>query len=155
SLSAATPDEIDPGQFDLAVLAMQEAQYGSTGVRDLMPRLARAAVPCLAIMNMPPLPYLKRIPSLKVEELEPCYAYPAVCPAFDPALWPLSSPAPQPRRPPAQPKTVLQLALPTNSKAARSAADKPTALLRSLESDIDQARFDPGPGPIEIPVKLK
>src|SRR3989440_7363774 len=36
SLSAATPDEVDPGRFDLAVLGMQEAQYGAPGVRELM-----------------------------------------------------------------------------------------------------------------------
>src|SRR6059058_4476557 len=70
SLSATTPDEVEPGQFDLVVLGMQEAQYGAPGVRELMGRVARAAVPCLAIMNMPPLPYLKRIPGLRAETLE-------------------------------------------------------------------------------------
>src|SRR5262245_6772304 len=39
SLSAATPDEADPGEFDLVVLAMQEAQYGAPGVRELMGRV--------------------------------------------------------------------------------------------------------------------
>src|SRR5438876_9294161 len=63
SLAAVTPDEVDPAPFDLVVLAMQEGQYGSPGVRELMGRVARAAVPCLAIMNMPPLPYLRRIPA--------------------------------------------------------------------------------------------
>src|SRR5262245_49178684 len=56
ALAAATPDAVDPGRFDLVVLAMQEAQYGSRGVRELMGHVARAGVPCLAIMNMPPLP---------------------------------------------------------------------------------------------------
>src|ERR1017187_6032776 len=36
SLAALTPDEADPTQFDLIVLGMQEAQYGSPGVRELM-----------------------------------------------------------------------------------------------------------------------
>src|SRR5437667_9148379 len=35
TLSAATPDEVDPTPYDLVVLAMQEAQYGSPGVREL------------------------------------------------------------------------------------------------------------------------
>jgi hypothetical protein len=155
SLSATTPDEVDPGQFDLAVLAMQEAQYGSTGVRELMARVARSGVPCLAIMNMPPLPYLKRIPGLKTETLEPCYADPGVWNGFDPALTTLASPDPQAFRPPDQPKNVLQVGLPTNFKAARFGAEGPTALLRHLAADVEQARFDPGDGPIEIPVKLK
>jgi hypothetical protein len=159
TLSALTPDEVDPGQFDLVVLAMQEAQYGSAGVRELMPRIARAGVPCLAIMNMPPLPYLKRIPSLALpantKALEACYADPRVWDGFDPGLVTLASPDPQAFRPPDQPKSVLQVGLPTNFKAARFAATGPTALLRQLEADIEAARFDAGGGPIEVPVKLK
>jgi hypothetical protein len=74
SLSASTPEDADPAGFDLIVLGMQEAQYGSLGVRELMDRIARLERPCLAIMNMPPLPYLKRIPGLSTEPLEVCYA---------------------------------------------------------------------------------
>jgi hypothetical protein len=169
SLAATTPDEADPGQADLAVLAMQEAQYGAPGVRELMGRLARAGVPCLAIMNMPPLSYLQRIPGLRTETLEPCYAAPDVWEGFDPGLTTLASPDPQAFRPPGQPKNTLQVGLPTNFKAARFGADGPTALLRRLEADIEAARFDPSPlplspggrgvgvrgGPLEIPVKLK
>ncbi len=155
SLLATTPDEVDPTQFDLVVLAMQEAQYGSPGVRELMSRVARVRMPCLAIMNMPPLPYLKRIPGLRAETLEPCYADPRVWDGFDPGLTTLASPDPQAFRPPDQPKNVLQVGLPTNFKAARFGAEEPTALLRHLEADIEEARFDPGSGPIEIPVKLK
>jgi hypothetical protein len=152
TLSAAIPDEVDPHPFDLIVLAMQEAQYGAPGVRELMGRIAQSAVPCLAIMNMPPLPYLKRIAALDTQALEPCYADPRVWDGFDPALVTLASPDPQAFRPPDQPKNVLQVGLPTNFKAARFGADEPTALLRRLEADIDQARFD---GRIEVPVKLK
>jgi hypothetical protein len=155
SLIAITPEEAKPALFDLAVLAMQEGQYGSAGVRDLMGRIAQARVPCLAIMNMPPLPYLKRFPGLEADTLEPCYADPRVWDGFDPALTTLASADPQAFRPPDQPKNVLQVSLPTNFKAARFDAEPPTALLRRLEADIEQARFDPGDGPIEIPVKLK
>jgi hypothetical protein len=155
SLSATTPDQVDPGRFNLVVLAMQEAQYGAPGVRELMGRVARAGVPCLAIMNMPPLPYLKRAPGLRTETLEPCYACPDVWDGLDPELTTLASPDPQAFRPPDQPKNVLQVGLPTNFKAARFGAEEPTALLRALEADIEQARFDPGDGPIETPVKLK
>src|SRR5215213_5119409 len=78
SLSAATPEAVDPAAFDLIVLAMQEAQYGASGVRELTGRVARSRKPCLAIMNMPPLPYLKRIPGLSIDGLEGCYADPEV-----------------------------------------------------------------------------
>jgi hypothetical protein len=155
SLSATTPEAVDPGQFDLIVLAMQEAQYGGPGVRELMGRVARARVPCLAIMNMPPLPYLQRLPGLATEPLRSCYAAPGVWDGFEPALTTLASPDPQAFRPADQPKNVLEVGLPTNFKAARFGAEAPTALLRRLEADIEQARFDPGSGPLEIPVKLK
>ena len=155
SLAAVTPDGVDPAPFDLIVLAMQEGQYGSPGVRELMGRVAQSAVPCLAIMNMPPLSYLKRIHGLKTESLEGCYTDPRVWDGFDPALMTLASPDPQAFRPPDQPKNVLQVGLPTNFKAAGFGAEEPTALLRRLASDIEAARFDGPDVPIEIPVKLK
>jgi hypothetical protein len=155
ALSASTPDEVEPGAFDLVVLGMQEAQYGSRGVRELMGRIAHARKPCLAIMNMPPLPYLKRIPGLSTETLEACYADPRVWEAFEPGLMTLASPDPQAFRPQDQPKNVLQVGLPTNFKAARFEAEEPTALLRNLEADIEGARFHHADGAIEIPVKLR
>src|SRR5437667_4081191 len=155
ALSAAAPEAVDPDKFDLIVLGMQEAQYGSSGVRELMDRVAQSRKPCLAIMNMPPLPYLKRIPGLSTEPFEACYADPGVWKNFDPALTTLASPDPQAFRPPDQPKNVLQVGLPTNFKAARFDGAEATSLLRALETDIEAARFDPGDGAIEIPVKLK
>ena len=155
TLSAATPEAVDPGSFDLIVLGMQEAQYGAIGVRELMQRVARSRKPSLAIMNMPPLPYLERIPGLSTDALETCYADPAVWKEFDPAMVTLASPDPQAFRPPDQPKNVLQVGLPTNFKAARFDGEQATQILRDLEAGIEAARYDAGNGPIEIPVKLK
>ena len=61
-LSAAGPGEVNPSDYDLVALAMQEPQYRSAGVRELLDAVAKSRVPCMSIMNMPPLPYLKRIP---------------------------------------------------------------------------------------------
>jgi hypothetical protein len=155
ALSANTPEEIDPRAYDLVVLGMQEAQYGSQGVRDLMGRITRARKPCLAIMNMPPLPYLKRIPGLSTGPLEACYADPGVWEGFEPSLMTLASPDPQAFRPAGEPKNVLQVGLPTNFKAAQFDFEDPTALLRKVEADIEQARFPLGDDAIEVPVKLK
>ena len=154
-LTAAAPDDVKPEGFDLVVLGMQESQYGTRGVRELMGRIASARIACLAIMNMPPLTYLQRIPGLKTDALQACFTDPSVWSGFDPALVTLASPDPQAFRPPDQGKNVLQVGLPTNFKAARFDKDAPTALLRELEAGIDAARFDAGDGPIEIPVKLK
>ena len=85
-----------------------------------------------------------------------CYADPGVWDGFDPTLTTLASPDPQAFRPPDQPKNVLQVGLPTNFKAARFDAEKPTALLRNLETDIEASPVRLGRAvAIEIPVKLK
>ena len=155
ALSARTPDEVDPRSYDLVVLGMQESHYGARGVRELMRRIARARKPCLAVMNMPPLPYLRRIPGIWTKPLESCYADPSVWEGFDPALVTLASPDPQAFRPADCPKNVLQVGLPTNFKAARFEAEAPTDLLRELEAGIEAARLHSGKERIEIPVKLK
>jgi len=154
-LTAAAPDDVKPEGYDLVVLGMQESQYGTKGVRELMGRIAGARIPSLAIMNMPPLTYLQRIPGLETGSLQICFTDPSVWNGFDPALVTLASPDPQAFRPPDQGKNVLQVGLPTNFKAARFAQEAPTLLLRELEAAIEAARFDAGDGPIEIPVKLK
>ena len=154
-LTAVAPDDVKPDGFDLVVLGMQESQYGTKGVRELMGRIAAAHVPCLAIMNMPPLTYLQRIPGLKTDALQACFTDATVWNGFEPGLVTLASPDPQAFRPSDQGKNVLQVGLPTNFKAARFDQDAPTVLLRELEAGIDAARLDAGDGPIEIPVKLK
>jgi hypothetical protein len=154
SLDACTPEAADPARYDLVVLGMQEAQYGERSVRELMGRIARSRKPCLAIMNMPPLPFLRRIPALADTDLRHCYADPAVWDGFEPGLVSLASPDPQAFRPQGEPKNVLQVGLPTNFKAARFESEAHTALLRELETDIESARFA-GKGDLELPVKLK
>ena len=155
SLSAATPDAVNPSDYDLIVLAMQEPQYRSPGVRELLAAVSEAKVPCMSIMNMPPLPYLARIPGLDVEGVKQCYTDPTVWDGFDPALMTLCSPDPQAFRPPEAGLNVLQVGLPTNFKVARFESDEHTAILRQLQADIETARYDDGNGAVELPVKLK
>jgi hypothetical protein len=155
TLSAGVPEAVNPADFDLVALAMQEPQYRSPGVRELLDAVAKAKVPCMSIMNMPPLPYLARIPGVSADACRDCYTDPTVWDGFDPALMTLCSPDPQAFRPPEEKTNVLQVRLPTNFKAARFDSDAHTAILRRLESDIEAARFDTGSGKIELPVKLK
>jgi hypothetical protein len=154
-LSAAGPGDVDPKNFDLVALAMQEPQYRSPGVRELLDAVARSRVPCMSIMNMPPLPYLKRIPGLATDGLKPAFTDAGVWDNFEPGLLTLCSPDPQAIRPPGEKINVLQLTLPTNFKVARFDSDQHTAILRQMEADIDAARYDPGDGPIQLPVKLR
>ncbi len=155
TVSASGASGVDPADYDLVALAMQEPQYASPGVRELLHAAAIAKAPCMSIMNMPPLPYLARIPGLDVGALRNCYTDPSVWDAFDPALMTLCSPDPQAFRPPGERVNVLQVSLPTNFKAARFASDAHTAILRQLASDIEVSRFQTASGSVELPVKLK
>ena len=154
-LSACTPAEASPAGHDLVVLGMQEPQYRSPGVRELLDAVAKARVPCMSIMNMPPLPYLARIPGIDAAACRNCYTDASVWDSFDPQLMTLCSPDPQAFRPPEEKLNVLQVRLPTNFKSARFPSDAHTAILRDLEAGVEAARFDTGAGRIELPVKLK
>jgi hypothetical protein len=155
-VTAGGTDGVNPADYDLVGLAMQEPQYRSPGVRELLDKVAKAKVPCMSIMNMPPLPYVKRIPGLDYEALKPAFTDPSVWDNFDPGLVTLCSPDPQAIRPPDGKANELLVTLPTNFKVAKFADDKHTAILRQIEKDIDAVRFDPGDGnKIELPVKLR
>src|ERR1700687_3989833 len=100
TLSADGPDAINPTDYDLVALAMQEPQYRSPGVRELLNAVTKAKLPCMSIMNMPPLPYLARIPGINADALKGCYTDPSVWASFDPKFMTLCSPDPQAFRPP-------------------------------------------------------
>jgi hypothetical protein len=150
-LDAKTPADVDPSGYDLIGLAMQEPQYTNHTIRVLMIKIAEAKLPCLSIMNMPPLPYLKRIPALVEMELEEAYTNAQVWQRFKPGLVSLCSPDPQAFRPPEEAANVLHVGLPTNFKAATFANEAHNRLLRELESDIDAVKLDG----LDVPVKLR
>jgi hypothetical protein len=154
-VSAAGANEVDPRDYDLIGLAMQEPQYGSPGVRGLLDGVAKSRVPCMSIMNMPPLAYMRRIPGLNSDLLKPAYTAPDVWDHFDPGRITLCSPDPQAIRPPGEKLNVLQVTLPTNFKAARFDDARGNEILRQLEKEIDAARFETAEGKLELPVKLR
>ena len=154
-VSASGTAGVNPKDYDLVGLAMQEPQYRSAGVRELLDAVAKSRVPCMSIMNMPPLPYVRRIPGLNHDALKPAYTDPSVWDSFDPETLTLCSPDPQAIRPPDEKVNVLLVTLPTNFKVARLKDEKATAMLRQLEKDIDAVRFDAPEGKIELPVKLR
>ncbi len=154
-MAAGGATAFKPADYNLVVLAMQEPQYRSPGVRELLDAVAKSRVPCMSIMNMPPLPYLKRIKSIDANAIRDCYTEAAVWDSFDPATITLCSPDAQAFRPPEDKVNVLQVRLPTNFKSASFESDADTQILRDLERDVDASRFDVGGSPIELPVKLR
>jgi hypothetical protein len=163
-LSACTPQQVtDLAAFDLVVLAMQEPQYRQDGIRELMQQIAIAKLPCMPIMNMPPLPYLARLKNeaglaaanIDLNAFRGAYAQTDIWDAFDPACMTLSSPDPQAFRPVDEPVNVLQVALPTNFKVAKFESNKHTQILQQLENDIEAVRYMHNGEALELPVKLK
>jgi len=152
---ALVPADVNPVDYDLVVLAMQEPHYGSPAVSKLLGEIARSRVPCMSIMNMPPPPYLKRIRGLDYDSLEPAYTNPRVWDEFDPTLVTTSSADPQAIRPLNSKTNVLEVTLPTNFKVARFDNETATAILRQLEQDVEAARLESPEGRIELPMKLK
>jgi hypothetical protein len=154
-VSAGPATGVDPSKYDLIGLCMQEPQYRSDGVRQLLDAIGKSKKPCMSIMNMPPLPYVKRIPGLDYEPLKAAYTDPTVWDSVDPKKITLNSPDPQAIRPPDGKANELLVTLPTNFKCARFEDDKDTQIIRNLEKDVEAARFDVGGEKIELPVKLK
>ena len=154
-VTAGPAQNVRPEDYDLVGLCMQEPQYKSDGVRQLLEAIGKSGIPCMSIMNMPPLPYLERIPELDTKLLEPAYAEPRVWDAVKPENITLNSPDPQAIRPPDGKANELLVTLPTNFKCSRFEKDKDTAILQRLEKDVADARLNVGGEMIELPVKLK
>src|SRR5215475_10334782 len=148
---AAPPQDVDLSRYDMVGLAMQEPQYTNHTIRVLMIKIAVAKLPCLSIMNKPPLPYLKRIAALRDMDLEEAYTNASVWERFEPGLLSLCSPDPQAFRPPEEGANVLHVGLPTNFKAATFEDERHNRVLRELEADIDAVTLDG----CDVPVKLK
>jgi hypothetical protein len=153
--SAGAAAEVDPSGCDLIVLAMQEPQYRAPDVRVLLQVAARAGMPFLSIMNMPPLAYLKRIPGINYDELRAAYADASIWDSLDPTRLTLCSSDPQAIRPADEKSNVLEVTLATNFRVANFPNEKHTAVLRRLQEDIEAARYETSQGEIELPVKLK
>lgn len=154
-ISACTPNQVNLDGYDLVGLAMQEPQYRSPGVRELLDQIAKSKLPCMSIMNMPPLPYIARLPGIDAQACREAYADPTVWDSFTPGFLTLCSPDPQAFRPPEEKVNVLQVRLPTNFKAARFENEAHTKIIQDIASDIEAIRFDVGGELIELPVKLK
>ncbi len=151
TLDAQTPESVQPVDYDLVGLAMQEPQFRASLIRDLLGRIAAAGKPCLSIMNFPPLPYLKRIEGLDADGLVSAFTDASVWDGFEPGRVSLCSPDPQAFRPPEEALNFLHVGLPTNFKAAAFADEAHNDLLRQLEADIAAVRLDGK----DVPVKLR
>ena len=151
TVDAVTPGDARPQDYDLVCLAMQEPQYAHPVLTDLLSRIAAARIACMSIMNMPPLPYMHRIPGLDCSELRKAYTNPSDWDGFEPALMTLCSPDPQAYRPPDEAPNVLHVGLPTNFKVSKFDDPKLNTMLETFQDEIEAYRVDGK----EVPVKFR
>lgn len=155
TLDAVGPEAAEPAGFDLVVLAMQEPHYRAPAIRRLLAAIGAADRPVLSIMNMPPPPFLKRIPALESIPLDACYVDTRVWDSIDPYRVTLCSPDPQAFRPPAEPINVLQVRLATNFKAAPFGNTVDNGMLIELADTVAATLVPIGGELVELPVKLR
>src|SRR3989442_5169686 len=62
TLAASGTTALQPADYDLVALAMQEPQYRVPGVRELLEAAARAPVPRMSVIELPPPTSLSRLP---------------------------------------------------------------------------------------------
>ena len=102
--------DVNPADFDLVALAMQEPQYRSPGVRELLGG-RREVARAVHVDHEHAAAALPRAHSgtATSTSLRDCYTDPTVWDGFDPALMTLCSPDPQAFRPPEEKVNVLQV----------------------------------------------
>ena len=106
-------------------------------------------------MNMPPPPFLARIPGISASNLQECYIDYSVWHSCEPRLMLLANPDPQAYRPPNEMLNVLQVGLPSNFKVSRFESRENTRILERIADDIAAARYDHGGDRVALTVKLR
>ena len=148
-LCLSTIDSVDPTDFDLVILAIQEPQAASEGISALFQRIGDR-VPVASIMNMPPPPFLDRIPALPREMRQGAYQNHDIWAQLDPDRMTLASPDPQavcldPARP-----GHLQVTLASNFKFAPFSRIEDQTVLERIVRDATRARQPWGRPPVHM-----
>ena len=152
---ASAPEAVEPHDFDLVCLAMQEPQYGAPGIRELIQRIALARVTCVSVMNMPLPPYLNGVVELDEAVQRKIFNDPGLWQQFDPALFSMASADPQASRRDLPGRLFVAVNLPTNFKVAQFRDHESQQLLERLSADIDLVRL-PATGGLSHPrVRLR
>lgn len=154
-IRACAPNDIEPSDFNLIVLAMQEPQYSQPEVKRLMQKISVSGKPCLSIMNMPPPPFLTRFAKLKNLDLSNCYADVSIWDGFNPKLFSHASPDPQAFRPVGSPHNFLQVGLPSNFRAAEFEDSFEASQFHAFASSFNNARYMQNNHMSSVSVKLK
>jgi len=154
-LIATLPDKADLAGVDLAVLAMQEPQYRAPEIHQLLHAVAAAETPCVSIMNLPPLAFLKRFEQIDTTNCASAYTNADLWAEFNPNCITHCSADPQAVRPNSDASNTLKVNLPTNFRAAPFADISHTNTLQILADTIKGASLAGAVAASPTPVRLK
>lgn len=142
TVALRTPFHVDPEAYDFVVLAMQEPQFAAPDVAALVGRIAAAGLPCLSVMNLPPLPFLASLGTIPKSAFDGVYASEAVWRKFPGELLSVACPDAQALRlDPARPGQ-LHVTLPSNFKAAPFIETHAQTMLNRLAQDMSRLKLD-------------
>lgn len=145
-----TGTEVSPEGFDLVLLAMGEPQYAAPEVTALVQRIGEAGLPVISLMNAPPPPFLRRLSTFDVAELEPAYRSWAAWQAIDPERITAASPDAQAVRLDPERPNDLTVTLTSNFKVAPFARPAHQEMLETLARDVSAYRVEGAPLPVRI-----
>jgi hypothetical protein len=141
-LTFDTPESVDLEACDLIFLAASEPQYSGEGLQEFMRRLAEAQLPCVSLMNLVPLPFIRRLPGIDADSLRGVYTSRELWNLFLPENVTASSPDPQSVRPEAGRPELSEVTLPTNFKVAPFVRPEHQRLLETVAEAIDRSRVE-------------
>ncbi len=142
--------EIDPSAFDLAFLAMGEPQYAAPEITALLKRLGDAGLPVISLMNALPPPFLRRLGTIEVDQMQPAYSSWPAWQSLDPDQITAASPDAQAvRRDPSRPGD-LTVTLASNFKVAPFARAADQAMLDALAQSVSAYRPEGKPLPVRL-----
>lgn len=153
TVALVTPENADPQAHDFVVLAMQEPQFAAPEVAALIGRVVAAGLPCLSIMNLPPLPFLASLGTIPKRAFEGVYASEAVWRNVPTELLSVACPDAQAVRLDPQNAGALSVTLPSNFKAAPFIDARAQMLLDRLAHDMSRLKINGIRPPVFMLVK--
>ena len=151
---AVEPEIVDPDNYDFCILAMQEPQYSSPELIELIAKISDANLPILSVMNMP-LPPLFRGPlQIELSEISEVWHNADMWSGVDSARFSAASPDPQAMTVGATQDLLVKVNHATNIKAAPFANKAAQQMLQQLATSIDELEVSFNGKQHEIGVRL-
>lgn len=149
ALRFATPEIVDPSEFDIVLLALQEPQARASEIASLMRRIGDR-LPVASVMNMPPPPFLDRVSKLSVSVRSGVFGAEEAWSVFPAERMTLASPDPQVFRPDSARPGHLQVTLASNFKFAPFVRSEDQSVLTRIARDASRLTTNWGRVPVHL-----